>query len=147
MMPGLDGFEVYRRIKELPRTEHIPVILVTTLREGDYRLKGASHGADDYISKPYDPRYLALRIRNAVRMKLLRDEAQQQYAKPRESEKMRERLVHMLIHDLRAPLRTMLTGIERLEDDAPDLPDSTNGDHSVALWQRKRTHRNDQRLA
>lgn len=56
MMPGLDGFEVYRRIKELPRTEHIPVILVTTLREGDYRLKGASHGADDYISKPHDPR-------------------------------------------------------------------------------------------
>ena len=55
MMPGMDGYEVCRRLKSQPATAHIPVVMVTALVEQSERVRGLEAGADDFLSKPVEP--------------------------------------------------------------------------------------------
>lgn len=55
MMPGLDGFEVCRRIKADPRTATVPVILLTARDRAEDREAGRAAGCDDYVTKPFNP--------------------------------------------------------------------------------------------
>jgi len=74
MMPGMDGFEVCRRLKSEPRTQHIPVIMVTALDHPSDRVRGLEAGADDFLTKPVDDIALVKRVRNLARLKMLTDE-------------------------------------------------------------------------
>ena len=74
MMPGLDGFEVCRRIKANPKTHHIPVVLVTALDQASDKVRGLEGGADDFLTKPVDEIALVTRVRNLARLKTLTDE-------------------------------------------------------------------------
>ena len=74
MMPGMDGFEVCRRLKADARTAHIPVVMVSALDQRSDRLEGLSAGADDFITKPYDDMALMTRVRSLSRLKQLTDE-------------------------------------------------------------------------
>lgn len=74
MMPGLDGFQVCRAIKDDPHTAHIPVVMVTALNEVRDRVQGLESGADDFLSKPTNDAILLARIRSLVRMKRAGDE-------------------------------------------------------------------------
>jgi pilus assembly protein CpaF len=73
MMPGLNGFELCRRIKNNPSTVFLPVILVTALSRSEDRVQGAQAGADDFITKPPDEQEMLTRIKSLVRMKALHD--------------------------------------------------------------------------
>lgn len=66
MMPGLDGFEVCKKVKEDMKTSHIPVILLTAKASNDSAVEGFEKGADYYITKPFNPKLLALRVRNVL---------------------------------------------------------------------------------
>lgn len=74
MMPGMDGFEVCRRLKNGATTAHIPVIMVTALDQPSDRLKGLDSGADDFLTKPLDDTALFARVRSLVRLKSVTDE-------------------------------------------------------------------------
>ena len=74
MMPGMDGFEVCRRLKNTPSTAHIPVVMVTALDQPSDRLKGLDAGADDFLTKPVDDKALLARVRSLVRLKAVTDE-------------------------------------------------------------------------
>ncbi len=74
MMPGMDGFEVCRRLKAEPRSQHIPVIMVTALDQPSDRVKGLEAGADDFLTKPVDDLALITRVKNLARLKMLTDE-------------------------------------------------------------------------
>jgi len=74
MMPGMDGFEVCRHIKENPATAHIPVVIVTALTDAQDRIKGLEAGADDFLSKPLNDTALMSRVRSLVRLKMTVDE-------------------------------------------------------------------------
>jgi two-component system cell cycle response regulator len=74
MMPGMDGFEVCRRLKADPATEHVPVVMVTALGETAERVRGLEAGADDFLTKPVDDETLFARVRALVRLKRLLDE-------------------------------------------------------------------------
>jgi two-component system, cell cycle response regulator len=74
MMPGMDGFEVCRRLKSDVATAHLPVILVTALDQPADRLKGLEAGADDFVTKPINEVALLARVKSLLRLKLLTDE-------------------------------------------------------------------------
>jgi len=74
MMPGIDGYEVCRRLKADRGTEHIPVVMVTALSESGERVRGLEAGADDFLTKPVDDDTLFARVRSLVRLKRLLDE-------------------------------------------------------------------------
>ncbi len=74
MMPGMDGFECCRRLKEDPTTLHIPVVMITALGEPAERLRGLESGADDFLTKPVEYETLMARVRSLVRLKRLLDE-------------------------------------------------------------------------
>jgi two-component system cell cycle response regulator len=74
MMPGMDGFEVCRRLKAEPRSQHIPVIMVTALDQPSDKVKGLEAGADDFLTKPVDDLALITRVKNLARLKMLTDE-------------------------------------------------------------------------
>ncbi|GAA2399545.1 response regulator transcription factor [Actinomadura vinacea] len=64
MLPGLNGLEVCRRLRE---TSPVPIVMLTALGEETDRLVGLETGADDYVTKPFSPRELALRVRSVLR--------------------------------------------------------------------------------
>jgi DNA-binding response OmpR family regulator len=64
MLPGIDGLEVCRRLRE---RSPVPVVMLTALGEETDRLVGLETGADDYVTKPFSPRELALRVRSVLR--------------------------------------------------------------------------------
>lgn len=74
MMPGMDGYEVCRRLKSDPETMHIPVVMVTALDQPENKIMGLEAGADDFITKPIDDVSLMARVRNLTRLKMMTDE-------------------------------------------------------------------------
>ena len=68
MMPGMDGFEVCRRLRSMPLLAEIPIILLTALDDTASRLEGIEAGADDFISKPFDRQELRARVRTITRL-------------------------------------------------------------------------------
>jgi PleD family two-component response regulator len=67
MMPGVDGYEVCRRLRSNARTSHVPILFVTALDERSDRIAGLELGADDYITKPFDIEELRLRVQNVIK--------------------------------------------------------------------------------
>lgn len=122
-MPGMDGFEVCRRLKGDARTAAIPVLLVTALSHREQRITGIASGANDYITKPIDGAELTLRVRNAVQMRRLHAEVESQYAQLRQLEQMRDSLMHMIVHDLRTPLTGMLVYLDMIRLEAGNVLD------------------------
>ena len=73
MMPGLDGYEVARRVRADPRTADLPIILVTVLDSREDRVKAIQAGASDFIAKPVDKTELLVRIASQLRLKEAQD--------------------------------------------------------------------------
>jgi two-component system phosphate regulon response regulator PhoB len=67
MLPGIDGLEVAKRLKKDPRTNHVPIIMITAKGEEADVVKGLELGADDYITKPFSPGVLGARIKAVLR--------------------------------------------------------------------------------
>ncbi len=96
MMPGMDGYEVTRRIRNNPDLPYIPILLLTAFHEASV-VEGLDVGADDFIRKPFDQDELMARVRSLLRLKHSIDE-QQKMARQRED------FVSRMTHDLRTPL-------------------------------------------
>ncbi|MEA2563157.1 MAG: two-component system, OmpR family, phosphate regulon response regulator PhoB [Acidobacteriota bacterium] len=67
MLPGLDGLELTRLLKRDPATAHLPIVMLTARSEEVDRIVGLELGADDYISKPFSPREVVLRVKAVLR--------------------------------------------------------------------------------
>ncbi len=74
MMPGMDGFEVCRRLKEDEQTRLIPVVFITALNDRRSRIMGIEVGGDDFLSKPFDRLELSARVKSLVRQKRLNED-------------------------------------------------------------------------
>jgi two-component system cell cycle response regulator len=74
MMPGIDGYEVTRRLKNNPETKHIPIILVTALDGSDNKAKGMEAGADEYLTKPVNMTELLARVKSMLRLGQYREQ-------------------------------------------------------------------------
>ncbi len=67
MMPGMDGVAVLKRLRQKDSTRHLPVIMLTARSQQGDRIQGLESGADDYLTKPFSPRELVLRITGLLR--------------------------------------------------------------------------------
>ena len=72
MMPGIDGFDTCRALKQDEATQFIPIIMLTALRDRQYRIKGIEAGADEFLSRPHDREELSVRVRTLIRLKRAR---------------------------------------------------------------------------
>jgi putative two-component system response regulator len=85
MMPGLNGFDVTRRVRQDDAYQLLPIILLTALRETDDRVRGIEAGCDDFISKPIDKTELLARVKSLLKVKAYND-LMSNYRKELESE-------------------------------------------------------------
>ncbi len=97
MLPGMDGYEVTRRIRNNQDIGYIPILLITAFHESSV-VEGLDAGADDFICKPFDTDELLARVRSLLRLKHSIDEQ-------RKMTRQRQDFVSRLTHDLRNPLR------------------------------------------
>ncbi len=75
MMPGgIDGYEACRRLKSMPETRHIPVVILTTLDDRDNRVRGLQSGAEEFLTKPIDDVQLMARVKSLLTLKVVTDE-------------------------------------------------------------------------
>ncbi len=131
MMPGIDGFEVCKRLKTDEKTKMIPVVMVTALREKEYRIKALEAGVDDFLTKPVDRTELMVRVKSLLRIKTYHDQLVHSFKeialkneKLKELEGVREGLTHMIIHDLNNPLTGVLGNLEILKFDNDNLSET-----------------------
>lgn len=122
LMPGLDGYEVLARMKGDEALRHVPVIMISALDELESVVRCIEMGAEDYLPKPFNPVLLKARIGASLEKKRLRDQEirlfeqlQVSYRQLKELEQLRDDLTHMIIHDLRTPLTSLLTGLQTVE--------------------------------
>ena len=114
MMPGMDGFEVCRRLRAEAASAHLPVVMVTALQDMDNRVQALEAGADDFLTKPVDEVEVLARVKTLVRTKRGRDELENAYRALQRSEGLRDSLSQMLVHDLRTPLTAMIASLDIL---------------------------------
>lgn len=69
LMPGMDGFELTKRLKQDPITMHIPTLIVTSLSDSQSKVVGLEHGASEFLSKPVDETEFRIRIKNMLKIK------------------------------------------------------------------------------
>ena len=118
MMPGMDGFEVARRLRAHPASEHIPVIFVTALNEEDARRRGLELGAIDFVNKPIEPEQLQMRIRNFMRYVEMRRQMQAEVDGMLERAKLEDDASLVAGQDVRSPLASALGLLQPLIDGA-----------------------------
>ena len=111
MMPGMDGYEVCRRLKAAAAWRHIPVILVTALDTKENLALGLEAGADDFVSKPVNKLELRARVRSMLRIKQRHDDLERLL-------RLREDLSNMIMHDMRSPLTAMALYLDLLEKES-----------------------------
>lgn len=80
MMPGMDGYEVCRRLKADPVTAHIPVVMVTALSDTEDRVRGLDAGAEDFLTKPVDDFLLTSRVNTLMRYNAVTSELRKREA-------------------------------------------------------------------
>jgi len=140
MMPGINGFDVCRKLKRADETKIIPIVMVTALSEKEHRVKALEAGADDFLSKPVDRSELVVRVKSLLRIKNYHDELwasnreiAEQNEKLRELEKIKEGLIHMIVHDLNNPLSSIMGSLDLILLKEPALSQNHLGSLTACL--------------
>ncbi len=76
MLPDMDGYAIYRKLRDVSVTRYIPIIFLTQRNEAMYRIQGLQLGADDYVAKPFDIEELRLRVERSIE-RATRDQIQE----------------------------------------------------------------------
>ena len=114
-MPGIDGLEVCRQIRELPNGELLPIIFLTGDERPDLHAQALRAKGDDFLRKPVLSPELIVRIRSLMRLKRLQAEVQAERDNLLDLQKQREQLFQFIVHDLKNPLSTIQVGLEFLD--------------------------------
>jgi two-component system sensor histidine kinase/response regulator len=138
-MPGLDGFDTLKRLRELPHGPDVPVVFLTALDDEDTHRRALQGGADDFLTKPLRPTELLIRVRSLLRLRqAMRSlhESHELVSTQRDAliraRDLRERLSAFIIHDLKSPL----SNISAATDLLARRVDNDNARRTISLIQR-----------
>lgn len=113
-MPGMDGFAVCSRIRELPEGANTPIVFLTALRDVDTFDRALRAGCDDFLTKPVRPTELIVRVQTVLKLRRMSTELREHYELVRHQrddlmrlQLQKERLTAFVVHDLKNPLNTM----------------------------------------
>lgn len=120
-MPEMDGYEVCARFKANAQLREVPILFISALTEPLDKIKAFNAGGVDYLPKPFYSEEVVARVRTHLELRRQRQELQVRVAQLRELEHLRDNLVHMIVHDLRAPLNGLQGGLELLDITAQNL--------------------------
>jgi two-component system sensor histidine kinase/response regulator len=122
MMPEMNGYEVCERLKDNDNLRDIPVIFISALSDTSDKVKAFEVGGLDYVTKPFQFDEVRARVGAHLKLRRLQVEAaehhrqlERSYEQLRELEDLRDSLMHMIVHDLRTPLTSIITGLETME--------------------------------
>ncbi len=123
MMPGMDGYEVCRRLKADPATADIPVIFITVMDDELDETRGLDMGAVDYITKPVSLPIVAARVRTHLHLKAAREQIQEQYRQLQQINHLREEVDRIMRHDLKSPVNGILALIAVAREEVAEQPE------------------------
>ncbi|MDR3672456.1 MAG: hybrid sensor histidine kinase/response regulator [Holophaga sp.] len=114
-MPGMDGYQVCRAMKQNPRTRSVPVIFLSALNAAEDKVTAFQNGGEDFITKPFHFEEVKARVDAHLKLHRYRTELEAKnralednYRKLREMASMRDTLVHMVVHDMRNVVQTVM---------------------------------------
>jgi signal transduction histidine kinase len=119
LMPGMDGFKVFRRLCADERTRDVPVIFLSALTETEQRVEGLKLGAVDFVSKPFEPAELLARVRTHLELHRLRrslerlvaertEELEASLTELRAAGKVKDEFLASMSHELHTPLNSVI---------------------------------------
>jgi len=119
VMPGIDGYEVCRRLKADPETEDILIIFFTSLLEEGGEYRGLSMGAVDYIAKPVQPQLLRIRIKQHLELLQARENLKKALKKEHLANLAKSEFLANMSHEMRTPMHAILSyanfGLQRID--------------------------------
>lgn len=126
MLPKVNGYEVCEKLKKRQSTFHIPIIMITVLKELKDKIKALEAGADDFLTKPFDSVELLTRVRSLLRIKFYYDEIikrNQELERQKEAlmreDLLKKELTNLIIHDMKNPLFVIQGNIQMMEMNRP----------------------------
>lgn len=137
MLPGIDGFETCRRLKQLYGVDSAPVIFITAKSESDDVVQGLSAGGVDYLPKPFKPKEVLARIRSHMQSQILVERQKMLVEQLSKANAAKNHFLGMAAHDLRNPLASIRGLAEFLSDGTvgvmtPDQLDLVKTIHSAS---------------
>lgn len=140
MMPGMDGFEVCRRIRSTPQFAEVPILILTALDDRGSLLQGIESGADDFLTKPVDRQELVARVRTITRLNRYQTLTEQREHLRLLAERViaaqeeeRQHISRELHDDLGQALTTHMLALRNLQED-PSITDKTAGENLRTLY-------------
>ncbi|MBN2194475.1 MAG: hybrid sensor histidine kinase/response regulator [Polyangiaceae bacterium] len=116
-MPEMNGYEVCRRLKADPLLSEIPVIFISALSDTWDKVEAFSAGGVDYVAKPFHFEEIRARMATHLELRWRQAALRAAYEKLCEAERLRDGLVHMMVHDMRSPLSVLLVDLQTLQDE------------------------------
>jgi signal transduction histidine kinase len=139
-MPEMDGVAVCRRIREAPGGDDVPIVFLTAQRDVDTFDRAQKAGGDDFLTKPFRPSELILRIQVAMKLrraKVERGELFELIRRQRDDvmrlQLQREQLIAFLVHDLKNPVHAIKLNSELIARDTAALPRSLRAAAGIAI--------------
>jgi len=114
-MPQMNGYEVCAALKQHEVLRHVPVLFISALTDTADKLKGFTAGGVDYITKPFQAAEVRARVEAHLTIHRLQRDLERQNGELRRLESLRDSLMHMIVHDLRSPLTSIVGYLEVLE--------------------------------
>jgi len=125
-MPGMSGFEVCERLKADAALKAIPVIFLSALDGTLDKVKAFGLGGVDYVTKPFQAEEVEARVRTHLALHRQERELQARLVQLKELERLRDSLVHMIVHDMRAPLSAMRMSLSMLQAGPIEDPETAS---------------------
>lgn len=115
-MPAMDGYQVCAELKKDPALAAIPVIFISAYGETTDKIRAFKAGGVDYITKPFQVEEVEARVAVHLQLRRQQRELEAALARQRELEAMRDTMVHMIVHDLRAPLTAVFNYLDLVRE-------------------------------